>query len=330
MTPTISVALCTYNGVAFIEEQLRSILDQSLQPSEIVISDDASVDGCMNVVERVIATWRAAHEHVAIDIRLIRNGSALGVTANFEQALAECTGDLIALCDQDDVWVPDRLERMRREFELKPDLLLLHSDARLVATDGSALGLTLFQALNISAVECASVQNGLALDVFLRRNIVTGATAMLRRELIERARPFPAPWLHDEWLAMVASAIGRVDLLSESLTDYRQHGSNQIGASKVTIREKLSRLSEPRSSRNERLLARAQALQLRALAYRPALSADIRRKIAEKVGHEEFRSALPVSRLRRLVPVAGALRRGGYSRYGLGARDALRDLVQSI
>lgn len=330
MTPTISVALCTHNGAAYIEEQLRSIFDQSICPSEIVISDDASVDGCMDVVERVIGSWREEHADVDIDVRQIQNEAALGVTANFEQALAACRGDLIALSDQDDVWMPDRLERMRREFEHKPDLLLLHSDARLVATDGSPLGLTLFQALDISAVECSSVQKGLALDVFLRRNIVTGATVMVRRELIELARPFPAPWLHDEWLAMVAATVGRVDLLSETLTDYRQHGSNQIGASKVTIREKLSRLSEPRSSRNERLLARAQALHLWALAYRPALSADIRRKMTEKVSHEEFRSALPVSRLRRLLPVAATLRRGGYSLYGLGPRDALRDLVQSI
>jgi len=326
MTPNISVALCTYDGAAFIEEQLRSILGQSLRPVEIVISDDGSVDGSMIVVERVIQAWRAGNADADIGIRLIKNGAPLGVTANFEQALASCTGELVALCDQDDVWVPDRLERMSQEFERRPDLLLLHSDARLVSTDGSPLGLTLFQALNISAFERASVRNGLAIDVLLRRNIVTGATVMVRREFIEFARPFPAPWLHDEWLAMVAAAIGRVDFLAQTLTDYRQHGSNQIGASKVTIREKLARLSEPRGARNWRLLSRASALNARAEVFSP----DIRRKIAEKFTHEQFRSGLSDSRMPRLIPIISALLRGSYSRYGLGLRDALRDLVQSV
>lgn len=330
MSLSVSVALCTYNGSAFLEEQLRSILDQTLRPGEIVVSDDGSTDESPELVHRVFGAWQARNPGVDVTLRVLRNAAPLGVTANFEQALSACTGDLVALSDQDDVWHPERLERIVSVFGDRPGLRLLHTDARLVDADGNPLGTTLLHTLGVSADDRRAVHAGSAVDALLRRNIVTGATTVVRRDLVECARPFPAAWVHDEWLAMVAAASGEMDLLDDALVDYRQHDGNQIGASSLDLGGRLGRLSASRRARNARLLARAGVLQERARALVPAPSNETLRKIDAKFAHERMRSALPAGRIGRVRPVLRALWSGDYGRYGLGLQDALRDLVQPV
>ncbi|TFD67304.1 glycosyltransferase family 2 protein [Cryobacterium ruanii] len=324
MVTRVSVALCTYNGAAYLEEQLLSILAQSLPVSEIVLSDDGSTDDTLSTFERIAAG------RPDLDVVVLRNTTALGVTANFEQALAACSGDLIALCDQDDVWWPERVERMVTEFTQRPALRMLHADARLVDAGKEPLGLTLLQTLGVSDADRAAVHAGHAIDAYLRRNIVTGATMMVRRELVERSRPFPAAWVHDEWMAMVAAATGLVDLIDEPLTDYRQHGGNQIGVTSLDASSRLGRLRAPRTARNARLLARAAVLQQRASGFEPAASASVLALIDAKLAHERRRSTLPAARLLRVGPIVRGLRAGDYSRFGLGLQDVLRDLVQPV
>ncbi|TFC86185.1 glycosyltransferase family 2 protein [Cryobacterium sinapicolor] len=326
----VSVALCTYNGSEFIEEQLRSILGQSAPAQEIVVSDDGSTDGTPAEVERVFAAWKAEHPRKTVTLRLIRNPAPLGVTANFEQALGACTGELLALSDQDDVWPPERLALLAAEFNARPDLQLLHTDARLVDEAGRQTGRTLLATLGVSAAERAAEHDGHAFDILLRRNIVTGATVMLSRGLVQRARPFPAAWVHDEWLAVVAAATGEVDLLELPLLDYRQHAGNQIGASSLDAAGKLGRLRAPRTARNARLLVRAQSLQARAAQLQPAPSAATLALIDAKLAHERRRSTLPALRAARVASVFEGWRVGDYRRFGLGLQDILRDLVQPV
>jgi glycosyltransferase involved in cell wall biosynthesis len=321
----ISVALCTYNGASYVEEQLTSVLHQRRRPHEIVISDDASTDDTIEVIERTLAA-RAGTDRP--DVRILRNAQPLGVTANFERALAATTGELIALCDQDDVWHPAKLERLAGAFGARSDLLLVHSDARLTDAAGRPTGRTLFETLGVTADERRRVHRGEAFGVLMRRNIVTGATAMVRRELVERSVPFPEAWVHDEWLAVVGASTGAVDLVEEPLIDYRQHGANQIGATSLTGMGRVQRLRAPRSRRNATLLERARALAERMPLLRPEPSSAVRRRAEEKLEHELVRSALPASRLRRPWPVLREWRTGRYSTCGLGVQDVVRDLVQ--
>lgn len=330
MRPTVSVALCTHNGASYLREQLLSILNQSRPPHEVVLSDDASTDDTLEVADRAFAEWRSGRPDSTVTLRVIRNRVPLGVAANFEQVLAACSGELCALSDQDDVWYPRRLEVMAAEFAGRPELQLLHSDARLVDGRGMPLGSTLLQTLGVTADEKRDVHEGRAFDVLLGRNIITGATAVVRRELVERARPFPSAWVHDEWLAMVAAATGTVDFLDESLIDYRQHGGNQIGVTSLDTAGRLGRLRAPRSTRNERLLARAEALNERAPGLVPAPSETYLRAIRAKVAHERARSTFPRARFRRVLPVLRLWRTGGYTRFGRGPQDVLRDLVQPV
>lgn len=311
--------MATYNGQAYIAEQLESILTQSLLPAEIVIADDASTDDTVGIAHEVVAD--------RVPLMVLANPEPVGVAANFERAIAATSHPLIALSDQDDRWHPDRLATMVPVFAARPELLLLHGDARLVDAAGQPLGHTLFEALEVSARERHLVHSGEALRAFLCRNLVTGATVLFRRSLLELARPFPNGWVHDEWLGIIAAAHGVVDMVEEPLIDYRQHGGNQIGATKPSLGTKVGRvLREPRQVRNDRLLANFGALHSR-LQSQPLASRNLMLARA-KLEHERMRHGLPAARILRTVPVLRALARGRYRSFSRGGVDALRDLLQ--
>lgn len=328
-TPSVSVALCTHNGAAFVREQLLSILNQSVRAQEIVLSDDASTDDTVGVALAAVAEWGARGAQ-APAVVVLRNETALGVTANFEQALSACNGDILVLSDQDDVWRPEKLSVIVAAFQSNPAVDLVFSDARMVDALGAPLGVLLFDTLGISRGERELLGEGRAFDALLRRNLVTGATAALRRDLVQRSAPFPPSWVHDEWLAIMAAAQNDILMLDRPLIDYRQHGGNQIGASSLTASSAIARLRTSRSARNRRLLERATALAERMPELRPAPGAERVRLAQQKLAHERRRSAYPAGRLRRIAPVWRAWRAGGYRRFGLGAQDVLRDLIQPV
>lgn len=322
------MALCTHNGARHIEEQLRSILAQSLLPAQIVVSDDASSDATVSIVESIWRATRVESRDGDISFSILRNSTALGVTANFAQALEACTGDLIALCDQDDLWHVDRLQIATERFTSSPRLSLLGADARLIDDGGAPLGYSLFDALDLSAKEKSAMHGGYGFQALLRRNLVTGATALLKRELLVVARPFPESWVHDEWLAVLAAATGSVDLLETELIDYRQHATNQIGVRKRGLIGKFRRIIEPRSDRYQYLLRRARALLERLEDLGGAVPAAYVAQARGKVEHLEFREALPAARLLRILPVLHEALTGRYNSYSRGLGDIVRDLLQ--
>jgi GT2 family glycosyltransferase len=324
----VSVALGTHNGAHYLRQQLESILRQTSPVDEIVLSDDASSDDTVALAQRVVDEHRARADAATPELVVLRNASALGVTANFEQALLAATGDLIALCDQDDVWHPDRVARAVAEFAARPELDLVAAEARLVDEAGEPLGSSLFETLGVDEELRHRLASHAAFAELLKRNVLTGATMMVSRSLVERAAPFPASWVHDEWLAMVASVGGGIAVVSDPVIDYRQHGGNQIGVTRLAAGGRLARLREPRTERNARLLARAEDLaeRLPVIAPAPGVHAAVHAKLA----HEVMRQGLPHGRLRRVPPVWREWRSGAYQRYGRGAQDVLRDLVQPV
>lgn len=324
MSILVSVALCTRNGAGFIEAQLRSILEQSHPPQEIVVSDDASTDETLSIVDSVAQSAASA-----IQITVLQNAIALGVTANFESAIRACGGDIIALSDQDDVWHPNRLSRVLSEFDSRPDLELIFSNARLVDAAGASLGLSLFEALEIPRTDHAELHAGDTFGLFLKRNIATGATMAFRRTLLEPALPIPAPWLHDEWLAIIASCVGRTDTVVEELIDYRQHGANEIGVQRATVLRKVLRVFETRGSRNEMLARRFSELVRRLEALGPLVRPEDLARARLKSAMESDRATLPDSRIKRLRPVLENGRKGWYAAYSSQGRlDMIRDLLQ--
>ncbi len=319
----ICVALCTYNGEKYLPQQLDSLLRQERLPDRIVIRDDVSADGTWALLEAFVAQARS--HGIGVDLR--RNADNLGYVRNFEQALQATDGDLVFLCDQDDVWHAEKIRRMAGEFERRPQLGLLHTDARLVDAAGGDLGLGLFEALEITPAEIAAEHAGDAFDVLLRRNTVTGATAALRRTLLDALLPVPEGWVHDEWLAMGACVQMQVDCLAWASIDYRQHGGNQIGARRRTRREKLLGSGMPKrefmalvADRLERALGRLGDADLAPPAEKTA-------QVRERIAHARFRAELPRNAFARWPMIAREMRAGRYRRYSSGLRSIVSDLL---
>jgi hypothetical protein len=209
--PRISIALATYNGAAYLAEQLESLLAQTLVPAEIVACDDGSSDGTWNLLERFAARLAS--------VRLVRNARNLGAHANFEQALRLCGGDWIAPCDQDDIWSPTKLERLAAAVQ--PATTLVYADSELIGADGGPLGARVSDRL--------TMVGGSDPRVFALANCVSGHALLVRRSVLEAALPLPGAVYYDRWLAFVAANRGSIRYVDAPLVRFRQHASNESG-----------------------------------------------------------------------------------------------------
>lgn len=321
MDATISVALATFNGGRFVAAQVESILQQDRRPDEIVVADDGSTDGTVAVV-------RAALAGSNMRVTILGDGNRLGVTGNFERAIAACGGDIVILSDQDDLWSPQRVSTAFEAFRSDKDLLLHHANARLVDACGRPLERDLFEALEVSMSMRRAINSGQAFECFLRRNLVTGAVLAFRRQLYDSAAPLPPEWLHDEWLAIIAAARGRVEVSELRLIDYRQHGANEVGVSIPSWRDRFNSSIKSDGGRNRTLAARSRVLERR-LSQMDDVEPHIKMAAAAKARFEESRAALPPHRLARIPAIVRAARRGDYTRFASRGRwDTARDLIR--
>ncbi|MES2405607.1 MAG: glycosyltransferase family 2 protein [Pseudomonadota bacterium] len=324
MRLSTSVVLCTCNGSRFLAAQWDSLLAQERLPDEIVVRDDASSDGTWTLLGKLSA--RA--ESRGVQVRLIRNERNLGYVANFEAALKDTSGDVVFLCDQDDVWHPEKLAALTEAFERRPGLLLLCTDARRVDEAGASLRRSLFDVLKISRVELRRIHAGQGFRVLLRRSLATGATMALRRTLLADALPFPTGWVHDEWLAIIAAASGGFDCVERPLIDYRQHAGNQLGMPERTFAVQWRGLLMPQAEAVEDLILRDGALRERLRSLKEPVSASDLARIDQKLQHLRARAALRGSPWRRVGGVLREAMSGRYGRYAAGWHSALRDLLR--
>ncbi|MGE5116053.1 MAG: glycosyltransferase family 2 protein [Betaproteobacteria bacterium] len=206
--PQISIALATCNGERWLDEQLESLLAQTLPPCELVACDDASSDGTWAMLERFAPRFGSA--------RLLRNPRNLGLRANFERVLRQCRGEWIAPCDQDDVWRADKLERLAAA--IGPDTTLVYSDSELIDAEG--------RALHARVSDRLTLVDGHDPRVFALANCVSGHAMLIRRSVLDAALPLPDGVYHDWWLAFVAANLGAIRLVDEPLVRFRQHTTN--------------------------------------------------------------------------------------------------------
>ena len=220
----ISVAMCTYNGEKFIKEQLLSIMGQTQKIDELVICDDNSSDNTVEIIKDVLGKSD-------VKFKIIKNDIQKGVTKNFENALINCSGDIIFLSDQDDVWIENKVELMCKEMKNKEDALLFFTDAYLVDENLNKLDKTLWEKIGIEDNYSFNVLG------FLGKRFVTGATVAIRKELLKYTLPIPTCWIHDAWLAVNAALYGGIYAINEKTIFYRQHSSNVIGVRNKSIFE---------------------------------------------------------------------------------------------
>lgn len=320
---SISVALCTFNGARYLQEQLDSIAVQTLLPAELVVNDDGSSDRTVEIVNYFAET-------APFPVRLQWNSATLGSVANFADAIARCRGEYVALADQDDIWKPNKLEVL---LSCIGEASLVFSDAFLTRDANLESG-TLFSTLGFNR----SARKQFKANPFaylLRHTVVSGATILLHRAIIPAVLPVPpisrALWDHDGWIALVAAAIAEVRICPEALMEYRQHPSQQIGL----------RPRDPLLSRNRWKNAadfRRQGLQgalsdhrflLQRLMAVQKLDASVQRQVEQKIAFLEQRLSLSEHRMTRISTAVKLLLRGDYHRFASGCSGAVGDVLLS-
>ena len=244
----ISIAMCTFNGEKYLLPQLNSILNQTVLPIELVICDDGSGDKTLELIH-------AFAERSSFPVRIIANSERLGSTKNFERAIGMCSGEIIALCDQDDMWYPRKLETLASIFQSDPSLGGVFSDGDLTGANGESLGVTLWQSFLFDPQQQDAVSRGLAESVLLRGSVVTGATLAFRSSLRDQLLPIPVSWVHDGWIAWMLTLNSKLGLSSERLIAYRIHPSQQIGApaSRISFLKSMAREGRSRYFQRMRL-----------------------------------------------------------------------------
>ena len=331
---TLSVVLCTFDGAPWLPEFLRSLAEQTRPPDELIVQDDASGDATVELVE-------AFARDAAFPVRLEVNPTTIGSTSNFELALKRSTGQIVALADQDDIWYPEKLDRLAEALEEDPILTLAFSDADLVDEDGRPLGASLWDRRGIGRLlRGHEIVPG---SYFARRALTTGCTMAARRRAVDAALPFPAsiddahtPMRHDRWLSLVAASVGTVRALPEHLLAFRVHRSQQTGV--LTPQQFRSRLlaaaadvlGPDAGDRSEEHRCRAE--QLGAAADRADRlgdfeEADRLRRVAE---HHRMRADLGPTRRARASRVCKEVADGGYDLSLLGLASVAADSARAL
>jgi glycosyltransferase involved in cell wall biosynthesis len=330
MSKSLSVAMCTYNGAAYLRQQLDSIAAQTRPPDELVLCDDRSTDETVRIVEEFAAA-------APFPVRLYVNERNLGVAHNFEKAVGLCEGELIALADQDDVWLPFKLARIAAEFELHPRVGLVFSDAELVDERLRPLGTTLWKTRRFDLRSQRLVRAGRALDVILPCWTVAGTTMAFRSKYRDLILDIPdnIKLIHDGWIALVIAAVAEVACLDEPLIKYRQHSEQLVGALKFVPTDPVS---ETKSGRFIATLYRTNnyvSLIERGLRLRQRLAercgsfgcdADLE-KLDDRLAHLQARADVSSYTFHRLHHVLRELFSGRYHRYSNGVYSALRDVL---
>ena len=226
---SISIAMCTCNGALYLAKQLESIMAQCHLPDEIVIIDDASDDGTPDILKKYARKFKSLY-HVYY------NKKRIGSTRNFVKAICRCQGDIIVLCDQDDVWVPEKLVRIKHHFDQNPHLGYVFSDALLVDEKLRSKQKTLWEHFQFDEKLRKKFREGYLkqVEILLKREYITGATLAINCHLKPFILSIPDHWIHDAWMVLLISALGYPgDFIEEQLVHYRIHPQQQIGLGKT-------------------------------------------------------------------------------------------------
>ena len=242
----VEILLATYNGARYLREQLESLQNQTYNDWILIARDDGSTDGTLEILRNFSARNPGK-------LRLIEDTDrGLGAKGNFARLLEHATARYVAFCDQDDVWLPNKLElSMAKMLELENHYgsqtpLLLHTDLEVVDAELARVAESYWKYQHLWPQSPSHWKR------LMVQNTVTGCTALANRSLYLLARPVAIEAImHDWWLALVASLFGRIEAIDSATVRYRQHGQNDTGAQAWgmgVVLSKLSNLAEVRQS----------------------------------------------------------------------------------
>ena len=232
----VEILLATYKpNSEYFRKLLKSINAQTYQNIHVSVMDDSADDAAFALVSEMVEAQLKAKPY-----RIGRNIRNVGSTKTFERLTENATGKYLAYCDQDDIWQEDKIEKLVAKIEAE-QALLCYSDLSIIDQDDHQTAKS-FRKIN---KRIRHVEGEGQFCYFLRRNSVTGCTMLIRGDTARQALPFLGEYyIHDHWLALVASSRGRIAYVNEALIQYRIHGGNQIGNTKLAgISDKQSYLT---------------------------------------------------------------------------------------
>jgi glycosyltransferase involved in cell wall biosynthesis len=320
-TMKVSIAMATYNGARYLPDQLDSFLRQNRQPDELVVCDDGSTDA----TPEILGWFR---QGVPFPVHLYRHKKNLGFAKTFETAISNCSGELIFLSDQDDIWFPTKIGVVEQTLLSTPGKLLLVHDGELVDENLVSHGVT-YQRQVLAGYR--------SLD-----HLATGALTAVRRELLQYALPFPAGVVgHDGWLHDIARLLHTRLVLEQPLQLVRRHSSNTSAWVASSIK-KINALDVWRSQRqsavatgyedriliNELSHARlADALNKGNFFSHDALEDSLFHLESERRALGERNRLTEANSIKRKIIAVQMFLRGDYRHFN-GYRSFLRDLAR--
>lgn len=209
--PLVSIAMATYNGEKYLRQQLDSIYNQTYKNIEVIVTDDCSSDKTTEILEEY---------HQLYGLTYYVNDITLGYAKNFERAASLCSGDLIAFSDQDDIFLPDKIEVIVREIG---DYSLLYSDSTLIDEKGEEYASSYMRYVDYPMLTGKPFKE-IVFSCFIR-----GFQMVFTCDLLRAALPMPDHVTHDDWFSILAAKRGGIKYLDLPLVQYRQHGRNVTG-----------------------------------------------------------------------------------------------------
>ncbi len=241
----IDILLASYNGEKYIAEQIESILNQTYKDWFLYIKDDCSTDNTINIIN-------AYEKRYKDKIRVILSDKPSGSAKdNFFSMLQYSKSDYIMTCDQDDVWIPEKIEitynKMKEAENAYKDIpILVHTDLKVADENLNVISDSLLKMQNLDSSRDK-------LNNLLVQNIVSGCTVMVNRELLDYIKIIPKyAIMHDWWMALIASSLGKIEFIEKPTVLYRQHKYNDVGAKNVNstnyILERLNNINDIKKS----------------------------------------------------------------------------------
>jgi hypothetical protein len=259
-------------------------------------------------------------------MKVIVNGEQLGSIKNFEKAIDLCSGDLIALCDHDDVWREQKLSVIESVFAADPGLGVVLTNADLIDQNGAALPGDLWSRARFSRSRQRELRGARRFNLLLGLPVATGATMAFRSCFRSLLLPIPAEapsFFHDRWIAVLVAAVGRIAIIPEKLIAYRLHRQQHIGVGKVPL---ALRLFIPHPCQSDAI---ALAAIDERLTHESSCSAhpDFRRALIERQCHIAARLGYSRNPIRRLGQILSEFRSGRYNLYPYGPIICIQDLL---
>lgn len=305
-----SVILATYNGSRWLPEQLESLVSQTHPVDELIVIDDGSLDDTLKVIDDFRPQFAS--------LKLVRNDANMGSTYSFAHGLELATGDITFFCDQDDIWLDDKIDKHLQVYRNNQNIQLVFSPVSLMDQNGKYLEYHIPDFLSIERSPR---------EIFLQNlvhNVIGGLAMSFRTHQRPYITPLPIRFCHDHWIAMIQSILGGCYLIPKPLVRYRIHQNNQLG---------YHRGFDAKLRQVKKLFSRDENIEFFIAVYQHLAPMTLQpghffEEFAEAVNFHQRRLKLNGLGLRKIGSIISMVIHGDYQRYATqGKLSALRDLI---